>query len=204
MICPTLNKRSLGFTKVSDMPKVIVNKVTMSCLNQLQKGVWEPRPVHLEVFIEREEYRERRGTLAFCWWPQEMWGLVHQWLRDGPAPHLVGGLALQGGHNRHQGSSIVSLRCRGQRVFLSPHAAPLSQLSGIALACLGPHAQAVRRHWQIAPGNAAVLSQFPVKAPLLEGSPTMAGLGAATYRQRMSLPHPWISWHRWHWELALT
>ena len=69
MICPTLNKRSLGFTKVSDMPKVIVNKVTMSCLNQLQKGVWEPRPVHLEVFIEREEYRERRGTLAFCWWP---------------------------------------------------------------------------------------------------------------------------------------
>lgn len=49
------------------MPKVIVNKVTMSCLNQLQKGVWEPRPVHLEVFIERGEYIERRGTLAFCW-----------------------------------------------------------------------------------------------------------------------------------------
>lgn len=53
MICPTLNIRNLGFTKASDLPKVIVNKVTMSCLNQLQKGVWEPSPVHLEVFIER-------------------------------------------------------------------------------------------------------------------------------------------------------
>lgn len=39
MICPTLNIRNLGFTKASDLPKVIVNKVTMSCLNQLQKGV---------------------------------------------------------------------------------------------------------------------------------------------------------------------
>lgn len=138
--------------------------------------------------------------MAFCWWPQQMWGLVHQWLRSGPAPHPVDGLALQGGHNRHQGSSIVSLSWWGQRVFHSLHAAPLSQLSGIALACLGPHAQAVRRHWQIA----AVLSQFPVKTPFLEGSPTMTTLGAATYRQGMSLPHPWISWHRWHWEHALT
>lgn len=97
-----------------------------------------------------------------------------------------------------------SLSWQGQRVFHSLHAAPLSQLSGIALACLGPHAQAVRGHWQIAPGNAAVLSQFPVKTPFLEGSPAMTTLGAATYRQWMSLPHPWISWHRWHREHALT
>lgn len=53
MICPTLNIRNPGFTKASDLPKVIVKKVTMSCLNQLQKGVWERSPVHLEVFIER-------------------------------------------------------------------------------------------------------------------------------------------------------
>lgn len=84
-------------------------------------------------------------------------------------------------------SSLLGVRVKG---FPLPSCCPLSQLSGIALACLGPHAQAVRRHWQIAPGNAAVLSQFPVKAPFLEGSPTMAGLGAATYRQRMSLLVP--------------
>lgn len=62
MICPHLKYKESKFTKVSDLPKVIVNKVTMSCLNQLQKGVWEPRPVHLEVFAHREKEYIEGGT----------------------------------------------------------------------------------------------------------------------------------------------
>lgn len=79
-------------------------------------------------------------------------------LRADPTRNLLvvwSGLALQG----YPSVPCLCSWLMGKKGFSVPlHASPLSQLSGIAVACPGPHAQAVRRRWQVSQGM--MLSQL--------------------------------------------